>query len=298
MDGDPAAMPTKSNIESALHWLVEDVQPGDALFFHFSGHGAQQEDPHGYEEDGMNETILPVDFARAGMLTDDEIGTIVVKHLPEGVRLTVVLDCCHSGMGLDLPFLFDGSGWKEETNPYHSRGDVQVLSSCKDADCSTDAANAHDAPGGAMTTALCDVLRANRAPSYPQLLGLLRRQLQRRGVAQRPQLTASQAFRIDRQFQLHEAVPNRNGNIGRTFRNKFAPRQRPMEGPLCDMLLDAGLLTPSGRLVGNVDGSMLGMGSATLGMAAEAGGAFGSTLNLGGAGTGGLGAALGGLLRW
>lgn len=50
------------------------MRPGDVLFFHFSGHGAQQEDPNGFEEDGMNETILPVDFEHAGMMTDDHIG--------------------------------------------------------------------------------------------------------------------------------------------------------------------------------------------------------------------------------
>ena len=33
--------------------------PGDALFFHFSGHGSQQPDPNGIEEDGMNEVIMP-----------------------------------------------------------------------------------------------------------------------------------------------------------------------------------------------------------------------------------------------
>ena len=51
--------PTKRNILSSLEWLAADVSPGDALFFSFSGHGAQQEDPQGIEEDGMNETILP-----------------------------------------------------------------------------------------------------------------------------------------------------------------------------------------------------------------------------------------------
>jgi hypothetical protein len=53
------------------------------------GHGAQQEDRHGYEEDGMNETICPVDFQQAGMISDDEMGSILIQTLPDGVRLTV-----------------------------------------------------------------------------------------------------------------------------------------------------------------------------------------------------------------
>ena len=49
-----------------LHWLADGARAGDVLFFHYSGHGAQKEDPHGYEEDGMNETIIPVDFQSSG----------------------------------------------------------------------------------------------------------------------------------------------------------------------------------------------------------------------------------------
>lgn len=51
--------PTKANILEGLRWLRGNVLPGDALFFHYSGHGSQQPDPNGIESDGMNETILP-----------------------------------------------------------------------------------------------------------------------------------------------------------------------------------------------------------------------------------------------
>merc|ERR1711874_819177 len=146
-DDDKSKMPTRQNIEEGLRWLVQDVEPGDVLVFHFSGHGAQQEDPHGYEEDGMNETVCPVDFQQAGMLTDDEIGEIIVKYLPEGVRLTAVMDCCHSGTGLDLPFTYTDRGWREETNPYHSQGDVQMFSGCEDHDTSADSSHGGVAGG-------------------------------------------------------------------------------------------------------------------------------------------------------
>jgi len=241
-DDNHALMPTLSNIERGLRWLVEGVQPGDSLFFHFSGHGAQQEDPHGYEEDGMNETILPVDFMQAGMITDDHIGDVIVKQLPEGVRLTCLLDCCHSGTGLDLPFMLTSSGWKEETNPYHSRGDVVMLSGCEDMDCSADASDRYGNPGGAMTTALCDALQGNRSLTYRDLLTALRRNLQRRGFTQRPQLTSTQRFDLDRHFGFDDAIANRNPKIGRTLRKKFPPKPRRMEGPLASELLEAGLL--------------------------------------------------------
>merc|ERR1712187_646282 len=180
------------------------------------GHGAQQEDPHGYEEDGMNETILPVDFKKSGMITDDQISDAIVKPLPNGVRLTAVMDCCHSGSGLDLPFTWTpGRGWKEAVNPYFSVGDVQMFSGCEDDDTSSDASTRYGAAGGAMTTAFCDVLRQNPRPTYPQLLDMLHRHLRNRGFSQRPVLTSSQQFNFDRPFSLTDIHPNMNPMIGR-----------------------------------------------------------------------------------
>jgi len=233
------------------------VQPGDALFFHFSGHGAQQEDPHGYEEDGMNETILPIDFKSAGMITDDQISDMIVKHLPEGVRLTAVMDCCHSGSGLDLPFTWvPGRGWQEAVNPYHSAGDVQMFSGCEDDDTSSDVSSRYGAAGGAMTTAFCDVLRNNPAPPYPVLMDLLHQQLRRNRMKQRPQLTSTQPFNYDRPFVLTDVMPNQNMSLGRTVRRRFPPKRRKMKGPLADML-GLGLAVGGGLIAADILGGLL-----------------------------------------
>ena len=37
---DSSRQPTKANILRDLRWLVQGAQPGDSLFFHFSGHGS------------------------------------------------------------------------------------------------------------------------------------------------------------------------------------------------------------------------------------------------------------------
>jgi len=256
-DDDPSALPTRRSIEDAMRWLVQGAQPGDVLFFHYSGHGAQKEDPHGYEEDGMNETILPVDFKAAGMMTDDEMGEIMVKHLPEGVRLTAVMDCCHSGTGLDLPYTWTGRGWKEETNPYFSFGDVQMLSGCEDDDTSSDASTAYGAAGGAMTTAFCDVLRSQQGLCYSDLMLQLNQLMRRRGFSQHAQLTSSQQFHFSRPFLLDDVIANSNPAVGRVFRRKFPPQPRPMQGPLADML-GIGAAVVGGMVLGEVAGGLLG----------------------------------------
>lgn len=231
-------MPTRSNISAALRWLTDGARAGDVLFFHYSGHGAQQPDPNGYEDDGMNETIIPVDFKSAGMMTDDEISELIAHYLPEGVRLTAVLDCCHSGTGLDLPYTWNGYGWEQEVNPYLSRGDVQLFSGCQDDDTSADASNSAGAAGGAMTTAFCEVLRSWKQPTYPQIMEQLNFLLRQRGFSQRAQISSSQAFHFHRPFTLDSIIANSNETIGRIVRQRFAPRPRPMSSGFADFLGD------------------------------------------------------------
>ena len=109
-DDNKDAMPTKANMINAFKWLVQGAQRGDSLFFHFSGHGGSQVSESGKEADGMDETIVPVDYERAGQIVDDELHELLVQSLPEGVRLTCLFDCCHSGSVLDLPITYLDNG--------------------------------------------------------------------------------------------------------------------------------------------------------------------------------------------
>jgi hypothetical protein len=129
---NPACTPTRANIIRAMEWLVKDAKPNDSLFFHFSGHGGQTEDLDGDEDDGLDETIYPVDFKKAGMIVDDvhtpssikrdetndqEMHDIMVKPLPAGCRLTAIFDCCHSGSLLDLPYEYVSIPLLYNSNP-------------------------------------------------------------------------------------------------------------------------------------------------------------------------------------
>ncbi|GAC96832.1 hypothetical protein PHSY_004416 [Pseudozyma hubeiensis SY62] len=113
---DARSIPTRQNMTAAMHWLVRGAQPGDALFFHYSGHGGQAKASQGDEADGYNETIIPVDYQQVGQMEDDELHAIMVRPLPVGCRLTAIFDSCHSGTALDLPYVYTTSGNVKEPN--------------------------------------------------------------------------------------------------------------------------------------------------------------------------------------
>jgi LysM repeat protein len=55
---------------------------------------------------GPMETIIPLDFQRAGQITDVDLKKIMADPLPAGCQLTTIFDSCHSGTVMNLPFTF------------------------------------------------------------------------------------------------------------------------------------------------------------------------------------------------
>lgn len=114
MDDGAHENPTHANILAAFAKLTNATEPGDAAFFHYSGHGGRVEDDDGDEEDGYDETLIPVDFQSAGQIRDDTIFVELVGNMPKGSTLTCLMDCCHSGSILDLPYTFKADGEQDE----------------------------------------------------------------------------------------------------------------------------------------------------------------------------------------
>ncbi|KAF9999698.1 Ca(2+)-dependent cysteine protease [Modicella reniformis] len=104
-------MPTRENIIHNIKWLVHDAKTNDSYFLHYSGHGGQTIDLDGDETYGKDNCIFPVDYVENGVIIDDYLHLVLVKTLPEGVRLTALFDCCHSGSALDLPYVYASTGY-------------------------------------------------------------------------------------------------------------------------------------------------------------------------------------------
>ncbi|KAJ3703634.1 hypothetical protein LUZ61_007339 [Rhynchospora tenuis] len=95
IDTDPKyPQPTGVNIRRALSDLIASAEPGDYLFFHYSGHGTRGLAQTGDDDDtGYDECIVPCDL---NVIHDHDIKELVLK-VPDGCIMTIVSDSCHSG---------------------------------------------------------------------------------------------------------------------------------------------------------------------------------------------------------
>lgn len=101
---DSPFYPTGHNILAAIDWLTSE--PGCTLFMHYSGHGGQVRDMSGNRTTGLDDSIVPVDFESRGQIPSPLLHEHLVTRLAPGCTLFVILDCCHSGSCLELPYIF------------------------------------------------------------------------------------------------------------------------------------------------------------------------------------------------
>ena len=185
--------PTCANIRRALAVFASDASAGDKLFFHYSGHGGSVRDRGGDESDRLDECIYPCD---GGQIIDDDLYTLLCASLPQGVTLFAVLDCCHSGSGLDLPWRYLPGGRKIKESKNTLSADVFSISGCKDDQTSGDLGI-----GGVLTINLLKILRrGTNNMRWQDLIQVL--QYETRGYAQIPQLSVSSLGLCKGQVQI------------------------------------------------------------------------------------------------
>ncbi|KAL7535546.1 hypothetical protein ACHAWF_005197, partial [Thalassiosira exigua] len=108
-DDGSGTQPTKRRMIEALLRLVEVSKEGDSVFFHYSGHGGFLEaDQNSFKQknDMYDQTLIPLDFQHAGQIRDFDLFNQFVRPMRGGVKVTCLMDCCHSGSVLDLPYSF------------------------------------------------------------------------------------------------------------------------------------------------------------------------------------------------
>lgn len=197
--------PTGTNILDALRRAVEDSNPGDTLYVHYSGHGSHIDDKSdslnpGDEKDGQDECICPVDFDYSkennGFIIDDLLNEVLVKNLKPGVKLRVCFDSCHSGSALDLPYQWVSSDKFEIENDSAEKGkDVIFISGCQDDQTSSDS-KFNGRAAGAMTWSLLNALwdikksgKFSKKWTWEELIHMMRISLKKERYDQIPQIS-------------------------------------------------------------------------------------------------------------
>jgi hypothetical protein len=100
------------------------IQPCAAFLNRFS---------HFFQADGYDETLIPLDFKKSGQIVDDEIYERLVKKMPANVTVVCLMDSCHSGTALDLPYEINATESKMHLNQGFNMGLLRnpaVVASC------------------------------------------------------------------------------------------------------------------------------------------------------------------------
>lgn len=101
---DSPYFPTGHNILAAMDWLVGE--PNCTLFLHYSGHGGQIRDVDGNRSTGLDDSLVPVDFEVNGQISSTLLHEHLVTYMAPNCTLFILMDCCHSGSAVELPFVY------------------------------------------------------------------------------------------------------------------------------------------------------------------------------------------------
>jgi len=180
--------------------ILEELISGNnkRIYFQYSGHGVQTRDKNNDESDGMDEALYSVGGT---IITDDEINERIKKVKP-GVTMVLVIDACHSGTVIDLPYQLDNTDQIVKVNQNRIEGDVICITGCRDNQVSMDVHRGTTAYG-AMSNALQTVIkRINGTVSWRMLIHQLRSELRKNKYAQVPQLCVSRPELINTLVEL------------------------------------------------------------------------------------------------
>ncbi len=133
------------------------------IWIHYSGHGSYIRDTNRDELDGQDECLVPSDYAKSGMISDDMIN-IIFRRLNPKTRVVCVFDCCHSGTIADVKYRWeDERRCSVENIMCQVRAKVMTFSGCMDSQTSADAFNVDGTNKwtGALTSCLLEVLKSN-----------------------------------------------------------------------------------------------------------------------------------------
>lgn len=203
--------PTRSNILNTLSSVIDKVKVEsiETILLSYAGHGSYTIDYNKDEKisegdaNGKDECLVPLDYSTKGLITDDELFALFIKRIPKNCTLVSIMDCCHSGTILDLPYVYrcTNNGIIEEHGTYFDdMSKIIKISGCRDNQTSADA-YINGSYQGAMTNTFLKILNDNNYNvSCRQLISRMKTYINNNGYQQIPTLAFSRKEYLDELF--------------------------------------------------------------------------------------------------
>ncbi|OSZ80602.1 hypothetical protein CAP36_04950 [Chitinophagaceae bacterium IBVUCB2] len=193
----------RAAILKSMNDLLDKSKANDIAFIYYAGHGSQVPNSLAKETDKKDESMVPSDTYKEGVedIRDKELAKVFNAFLDKGVKLTVIMDCCHSGSlsrGPNAPgksrFIADANyDAKDASQPVppetRSEGNFLIISAAQDNEFAQEQRDENNIPHGAFTIALCQALEQQSVnASVINLFTSLRAILKSNGKKQEPVL--------------------------------------------------------------------------------------------------------------
>ena len=189
--------PTRKNILKAIQWLVEDIKPGQHVFFHYSGHGGQLVDINGAYKSIFENCIYPCKGKRLQIILDEEIRKELIEKIPNGSKCFIVMDSYSGNATIELEHTWQTA---EDHTLYYVQdiempsleGKVIVLSSCLTDDTPMNPTAIYGQTGGVLSSILPQILDKNDDQlEMKEYMWSVLRTLKERGCSKIPVLSAT-----------------------------------------------------------------------------------------------------------
>lgn len=189
--------PTRKIILEAIRWLVEDIKPGQHIFFHYSGHGGQLIDKAGGVKSIFENCIYPCKGKKLQIILDEEIRKELVEKIPKGSKCFIVMDSYSGNASIALEHSWQTA---EDHTLYYVQdiemptleGKVIVLSSYQTEDIPADPASIYGQTGGVLSSILPQILDKNDDQlEMKEYMWNILNTLKARGCAKIPQISAT-----------------------------------------------------------------------------------------------------------
>ena len=197
---------TRDNILNAIQRLLANSGANDVAFIYYAGHGSQVRNSSSKETDKKDETIVPGDTWKEGIsdIRDKQLAALFNSFIDKGIKLTVIMDCCHSGSisrgntGINPPrirYMPEATNYdaKDSSSPVppetRNNGNFLIMTAAQDVELASEQVDENNVPHGAFTLALIEAINQQSVDaSAMNLFSAARAILKSNGKKQEPVL--------------------------------------------------------------------------------------------------------------